>query len=63
MKILVNAFSVAYSGGLILTLNIINTFKLYSNINFLVIAPDIDYYNKVISKNVRIIRSLFTILR
>ena len=56
MKILVNAFSVAYSGGLILTLNIINTFKLYSNINFLVIAPDVDYYNKVISKNVRIIR-------
>ena len=47
MKILVNAFPVAYGGGLILTLNIIKSFRLYSNINFLVVTPNIDCYNKV----------------
>lgn len=55
MKILVNASSVAYGGGLILTLNIINTFKHFPDISFLVIAPKIDNYKKVMSDNVQLI--------
>lgn len=55
MKILVNAFSVAYGGGLIRTLNIINTFEKYPEIKFLIVAPDIEYYKTIKHKNVDII--------
>jgi glycosyltransferase involved in cell wall biosynthesis len=55
MKILVNALSVAYGGGLIRTLNIINTFRQFPDIDFLILCPDIKYYKDVKSKNVTLL--------
>jgi glycosyltransferase involved in cell wall biosynthesis len=52
MKILVHALSVAYGGGLIRTLNIINAFRQFPDIDFLILCPDIKYYKDVKSKNV-----------
>ena len=55
MKILVHALSVAYGGGLIRTLNIINTFRQFPEIDFLILCPDIKYYKDVKSKNVTLL--------
>ncbi len=54
MKILINASTVKYSGGLAVTLSIIDAFRHYPDVLLCIVAPRVAYYTTYAPENSRI---------